>query len=258
MARILHDGEWYEQLSTAALYEEDYERLLFQHGESLFPSYHLVPFKMTVYSESAGAKADFALVHKNYRDWWVVEVELGHHSFESHVRPQVETLSRAKYDEHAAAYLCSKNASLDLTKMRSVVKGEQPKILVVVNVPSPQWSRELKHFNALTSVFEVFRSSFNKHLYRLNGEQPTEFTTVASWCSVELSRFLRISSPGILPVQHDERMDIYFRDGITNWVRTDLQDRVYLSTSNPVSLNSKARYELVSREDSSFALLEYI
>lgn len=74
MAKILHEGEWYEQLSTRALYEEDYERLLQQHAHVLFPNYTLVKFKMTVATETASAKADFALVHKTYKDWWVVEV----------------------------------------------------------------------------------------------------------------------------------------------------------------------------------------
>lgn len=55
MAKILHNGDWFEQLSTEALYEEEYERLLIQHADSLFPAYKLVKFKKTVYSDASAA-----------------------------------------------------------------------------------------------------------------------------------------------------------------------------------------------------------
>lgn len=258
MARILHDGEWYEQLSTEALYEEEYERLLLANGASLFPSYHVVSFKKSVHSDQGTAKADFALVHKRYRDWWVVEAELSHHSFEGHVRPQVRSLSGAAYDEDTAEYLCLKEPALDRARMYSTVKGRQPGVLVIVNAAVPAWGRDLQPYGALVTVLEIFRSRHNKHLYRLNGEQPGESTTLSSACVVELARFLRVLSPGILPIRHGERMTMYFRSGVAEWTRTDLQDRVYLSCAKPVTLSPKGRYEIIEREDGSFALRESV
>jgi hypothetical protein len=257
VAKILHNGDWYEQLATESLYEEEYERLILGNAAELFPNYRLVPFKMLVESEIGDAKADFALIHSKYREWWVVEAEMSHHSFNGHVRPQVEILSRATYSEAVAEYLCKGCDVLDSEKMCSVVKGQQPRVLVVVNAPVPDWAKELKTFGALLTVFEVFRSRHNRHLYRLNGEHPTsEITDVLSDCRVELNRFLRVLSPGILPVHHGEHMEIAFGNGMTIWTRTDLQDRVYLSSPKPVSLNMKAIYELRERDDGRFVLAE--
>ena len=258
MAKILHDGEWYDQISTEALYEEEYERLLHTHSELLFPNYKLVYFKRTVESENGTAKADFALIDRKYRDWWVVEAELRHHPFEGHVRPQVEILSQAVYGEEVARYLVEKDPTLDLGRMFSMVRGQQPRVMVIVNSPAAAWAQELRRYDAIVTVLEVFRSRHNSHLYRLNGEYPLESSTVSSMCRVELARFLRVLSPGILPIRHNERMSIYFKDGITDWCRLDTTDRVYLYTSKPVSLNQKASYELVEHENSKFVLLEQL
>ena len=256
MAKILHQGEWYDQLSTEALYESDYERILLANAEALFPSYTLVPFKMTVESEIDKAKADFALVHRKYKDWWVVEAEMSHHSFENHVRPQIQTLSQAVYDDAVASYLVAQEPTLDLARMRSVIRGQQPRVLVIVNAPIAMWALELRRYNAIVTVLEVFRSRHNSQVYRLNGEQPVDNTILSSKCQVELARFLRVLSPGILPVQHGEQMSVFFKDGITEWSRTDIKDRVYLLNTKPVSLNPKASYQLVERENNKFELLE--
>ncbi|MCC8393500.1 hypothetical protein LJ656_12945 [Paraburkholderia sp. MMS20-SJTR3] len=256
MAKILHNGDWFEQLSTEALYEEEYERILIEHAASLFPAYRLVKFKKTVYSETSAAKADLALVHRRYRDWWVVEAELGHHPFEQHVRPQVQTLSRALYGESEAQYLHAQDGSFDLERLHSMVKGYPPGVLVIVNAPRPDWARELRPYRALVTVLEVFRSEHNRYLYRLNGEQPAESEVQSSECTVELARMLRLHSPGILPVSHGETLKVQFRSGVTEWGRIDIHDRVYLSSAKPISLNKKLRYQLIEIEDGSFLLQE--
>ncbi len=256
MAKILHNGDWYEQLSTEALYEDEYERILVEHAASLFPSYRLLQFKIAVHSETRAAKADFALVHRNYRDWWVVEAELGHHPFEGHVRPQIETLSDAHYGEDVAEYFSLAAPDLDEERIRSMIKGQQPRVLVIVNAPKLDWTRELKRYDALVTVLEVFRSSLNKYLYRLNGDQPPESTCQSSACGVEMARMLKLHSPGILPIQHGQKLMILFRNGITEWSRLDIKDAVYLASAKPVSLDRKARYTLVERENGSFALNE--
>jgi len=256
MPKILHEGDWFEQLSTEALYEEEYERILLSHASSLFPAYDLVPFKKLVYSEDAGAKADLALLHRQYREWWVVEVELRHHPFEQHVRPQVQTLSRARYGEDEARHIHAKAPHLDLARLCSMVKGEQPGVLVVVNASAPNWAAEIRRYGAIVTIFEVFRSRRNRYLYRLNGEQPADCGIQRSVCSVELYRMLRLHSPGILPIANGEKLQVHFREGLTEWSRLDISDAVFLSSSEPVSLNVKCRYELVELEDKSFTLYE--
>src|SRR5687768_12685725 len=138
MGRILVHGVWYDQLADAALYEVEYERIVVDHAPSLFPQFRVVPFKCTVEAEDEDSKQpDLALISHDYRDWWVVEVELAHHDFDGHVLPQVRTLARGIYGDSHAAHLCRKAPDLDRERIESMMKGRQPKVLVVLNAPRP-------------------------------------------------------------------------------------------------------------------------
>jgi hypothetical protein len=53
-------------------------------------------------SEYGSKKPDLALIDRDYRAWWVVEVELAHHSLHHHVLP--ETTSRAVWLAEAAKH----------------------------------------------------------------------------------------------------------------------------------------------------------
>ena len=256
MAKVLHNGDWYEQLSTEALYEDEYERILVEQAGLLFPSYRLLRFKKTVHSDSSAAKADFALVHEKYRNWWVVEAELGHHPYEAHVRPQIETLSNAYYGEDVGDYLASMSPGMDAERIRSMVKGQQPRVLVIVNASRPDWAKDLKRYDALVTVLEVFRSTLNRYLYRLNGDQLPDSESQSSKCTLEMARMLRLDSPGILAIQHGQKLMIHFRSGMAEWSRLDIKNAVYLTSLKPVSLDRKARYTLVETEDGTFALHE--
>src|SRR6266481_6307133 len=102
MARILLGDEWFEEMASTSLYETEFENILFQEAVRIFPEYHPVPFKTIVLSDDGDAKADFALIHRDYRSWWVVEAEMGHHSLDHHVLPQIRCLSRATYADAEA------------------------------------------------------------------------------------------------------------------------------------------------------------
>lgn len=76
MARIYVAGQWYRGLSSSALLEVEFERLVLEHSAELFPEWHVVPFKADVASEESISRPDLALVDPLYRTWWVVEVEM--------------------------------------------------------------------------------------------------------------------------------------------------------------------------------------
>src|SRR5262245_60661270 len=132
MARILAGDVWYEELAESALYEADYERLVIRHAPSVFPGWIAVPFKCKVVGgDNEPAKPDLALISHNYGDWWVVEVELSHHSLTGHVVPQVRRLSTAEYGEEVARALCKASRGLRLKKVGNMLKGRPPRVLVV-------------------------------------------------------------------------------------------------------------------------------
>src|SRR5262245_11308178 len=124
MARILVDGTWYDELAPTALFEADYERIFVRHAGAIFPSWTTVPFKCDVVGDDGEkVKPDLALIGRDYKTWWVVEVELAHHSFADHVLPQVRRLATGDYGEYQANFLCRKRPSLARRRVMAMMKG---------------------------------------------------------------------------------------------------------------------------------------
>lgn len=255
MARILLGDEWFEEMASTSLYETEFENILFQEAARIFPEYHPVPFKCIVLSEDGDAKADFALIHKDYRSWWVVEAEMGHHSLSGHVLPQVKKLSRAAYTETEAQYLCDQAPHLDCARIKETIKGQQPRVLVVVNVPVPAWRDPIRPFSAVLAIFQIFRSRFNRYVYRLNGDFPSENNEIISTCRCwEIHRFLKIDSPAHLDIKRGETIILYHETGALEWERVDIADAVLLHALRDHPLQKNIIYQIVKQGDGTYAI----
>lgn len=230
MARILHNDEWFEEIASQGHYESEFEKVLQQEAARLFGSYFFVPFKTTVYSDidADARQPDFALIHESYRNWWVVEVELGHHPFEGHVLPQVRTLSRASYGHAEAEFLCQRNQMLDRAKVIEMFKGGLPRVLVIVNAPVEGWAEQLRGYGAKVVICQIFRSRLNRYVLRLNGEYPSESDEVVTTCECSplIHRLMEIHAPTMLPSQNGGRILLYDGGQATEWERVADMKRI--------------------------------
>jgi hypothetical protein len=253
MAKVLFSGTWFDEVSPSAMYEADFERIVIREAPLLFPTFNVVPFKTTVYSEEGAARADLALIDKDYREWWVVEIERGDHSLEGHVLPQVRILSRAVYAGEEAEFLSGNAPALEVTRLSDMMKGRQPRVFVLVNAMSWDWVQPLKQYDAIVGWIEIFRSNKNEHLYRINGERPELRSEVVSVCHFDplLPRFLILGSPSALGVGPHERITIYHGDRMTDWQRIDSRDMVWLSPIGPNPLSGQTSYEIVRQANGS-------
>jgi hypothetical protein len=256
MAKILQEDEWYESQTSTSLYETEFERIVKQRTGLLFPGYQAATFRSTVYSDDAAARPDYALVEHGYREWWVVEMELGHHSLESHVLPQVSTLLSARYGEDEAEKLASHNPDLDRKRLQDLLKGQVPRVLVVLNEGRPDWVAPLNAVGAKLSVFELFRSHRNKYLFRFNGFTPTGPGKIVSRCRLDknLPWMLKIDSPAALELQRNQLVRIAFEDSVADWERIDSSDTVWLMPKASIRLSRNIEYELIRLDDSSLKL----
>ena len=244
MARLLINGEWYESLASTAYYEAEYERLIQEQARTLYPGYRLVPFKTTVASEAGTAKADFALISDTYRGWLVVEVELAHHSLGGHVLPQIGVLATARYGDAEAAYLVSQQGDLDPLKVRELMKGAQPRVLVIVNGLPASWPPALARFNTLLNSVEVYRSGRNHHVLRVEGDGPEQLLAVISLCRVDpfIPRLLQIDSPAALDIDAEGHVHLDWNGSETTWSRVQSKDSTWL---NPIQANPLPARELL-------------
>ena len=258
MARILYNEEWFEEIASYGHYEAEFEKVLQHEAVRLFGSYHLVPFKTAVASDVDAdiRRPDFALVHKTYRSWWVVEVELGHHSFDGHVLPQVRTLARARYGDLEADYLCRHETSLRRDKVLEMFKGDQPRVLVIVNSPVAGWAESLQPLGARVVICQMFRNRLNKYVLRLNGEYPAERDEVITSCECEplLPRMLAIHSPANLPLQPNERVLLYHEGTASEWERIDTAGAVFLHALRGHNLTPGRHYEIVRQGNEALVI----
>jgi len=258
MARILVNGEWYNELSVGSLYESEFEKLFLQEAQEIFPDYFAVVFKLTVESPHGNGRPDLAIIEKNYRHWFVIEVEKSNHSFENHILPQVNIFSTAEYNDETAQALKKENENLDIEKLKAMIKGQQPKVLIVVDALKQDWIKSLSRWDAMLSVFQVFRSEKNKHVFRLNGFTPKSLSRIFSECYLDriFKRQLVILSPAILDEPTNGTLTINYNDTISEWKRIDMKNQVVLCplSINPLDISKK--YKLHQKENSSYTLTD--
>ena len=258
MARILIQNEWYDELSPTALYESEFENIVTDQAASIFLDYFVVPFKTKVFTDEDIVFPDLALIDKLYRGWWVVEIEMNHHSLDNHILPQIAKLSRGNYGKEQSEFIYSKMQTLDKAKVVDMMKGKHPQVLVIVNKQMPDWARIFTRFEAKVCVIEVFRSDKNKHIFRVNGEYPSISNDFITDCYLDpiIPRFMVIQSPASLAVLPGERIKIQYENCVTEWERIDGQDKVWLS---PVGLNPlprKKRFTILYQNDGSLLITE--
>lgn len=254
MAKVLLNNKWYEELSPTGVYETAYETMVKAHAQHLWPRFHPVKFKTTVYAGTESAKADFALIERGYTEWWIVEVEMEHHLLNNHVLPQIRTLANAAYGDEEAKKLCDGCHGLNLDRVKTMLKANQPRVLVVVNKPRPDWIKSLAKYEAKLAIFEVFRSANSEYLFRINGEHPIGPSEVISNCAFDsfMSRCLLVESPGGLGVQPQGKISIVYEDHITEWERLDTGGKVWLIAPGPNPLPEGFDFELIRRGDGHF------
>jgi hypothetical protein len=256
MAKVLFENRWYEEVAPTGVYESVYEAMVKAHAIYLWPRFHAVHFKANVYAGMAGVKADFVLVERNYSEWWVVEVEMEHHSLEGHVLPQTRKLGEAAYGDSEAEKLCEMCPALDLAKVKAMFRDHPPRVLVVVNKPRPDWVKPLANVDAMVAVFEIFRSDQDQHLFRVNGDHPVGTAELVSVCRFDelMNRWLLVENPISLRTPGQKKIMIEFNGHTTEWTRYAAAGKVWLYTeSGPNPLPDRFDYELTRRGDGQLA-----
>lgn len=258
MARILLNGDWYYELSPSSLYEVEYERVVLSQAKWIFPEFFVIPFKPQIQSEIDLVKPDLAIIDKNYRLWWVVEIELATHSLLDHIIPQLQKLKLGHYSDSLSTDFCRESPLLDKARIISMLKGKSPGVLLVLNKPMDNWKFELLRLNVTTMVIEVFRSSMNGLLLRINGEYPKIETQSISTCYLDpvLPNLLVLESPGGVDFLPGEEIRISYENYLTYWNRIDIQNKVFLSPKTMNPLEKSKRYELFKKNDNSYLLLK--
>ena len=156
-------------------YESMYQEFVSRMAIDLFPDFHVVDVELKVESlnvSEGSKKCDLVFIRKDYSEWWVVEVEMSHHSYNGHVYPQVKVLSDGLYGgtclERQVNSILSGDSgcALDREKLSVLIESEDPRVLVIVNQEPPEkdeW-RNLEKLNRVKlGVLARYRSEPDMH-----------------------------------------------------------------------------------------------
>jgi len=260
MSRIFVDGEWYEQLAPGSLYEKEYENIIVQHQAELFPNLILIPNKHIIYSEEDGSIPDFYLIEENYREWWIVEVEMGNHSFDGHVYPQMRTFANATIGDTEIKNIQLANPNLKNNLLRSMVLGIPPQVLVIVNTSKPEWVIPLRRINVQLAELEIFRSKRNKHIFKLDGDIPKIKSIFISECYFDqhLPSILCLASPEKMPKLKDKNITITYKNCVADWEVLISEGGIWLNPAKSNPLEMGYTYELLINKDGKFSFRELL
>lgn len=251
MSRILFQENTFYEISHSALYESEYERIVIQNAKLIFPEFTFIKFKPKVNTDFDEVKPDFAIIDKKYRNWWVGEIEMGYHQFNQHILPQVEKLTQAYYGLELVPYFLKENRRLNKQRVTDLLKGKHPSVIVIINTPKPDWQVELKKYNVILIVFEVFRSELDQHIFRIDGDYPTVSIIELSTCYVDpiIPNFVVVDSPGSLEIKNGQTFEIDTETGSSKWRRIDISNKVYIvpTTNNP--LTKGVKYRIIQKND---------
>lgn len=171
--RLYQDGEWFDAVPLGSTYEAEFESLVQQHAASLFPGFMAARFDPLFRTPLGDVKPDMVLVDREYRSWYIVEVELSTHSITRHVKPQVEKIQAARPAAEHADWLVDRDDSWDRARLRRLMTDVPHATLLLANGPTPHWDDALGTLpGIIRGVVEVYRSHLNRTILRVNGSQP--------------------------------------------------------------------------------------
>jgi hypothetical protein len=130
-----------------------------------------------------------------------------------------------------------------------------PRVLVIVDRPRPNWIGPLERNGAELTILEIFRSEFNKHVFRLNGFVPRIVGEVLSTCYVErqMPFLIRVSSPAAIEFTTERNVEIAFDGRIMEFSRLDSKDATWLSAVQRNPLEVGVQYDIVREKDGSYS-----
>ena len=255
--KLVKPGSIFRLLSSMSIYEDDYVASILLAQRELFPGYLCGKFSPKVESEYGTSQPDLVLVDKRYRNWFVVEVELEHHSLRGHVEPQIRRLMNGIYtNAHAVdIHRCFPDASLHA--IGRLVRSAQPEIVVIAPDMRPRWIPILKSLGATLMVFQVYENDHGERVYAVDGEEITRFEDHVIGTATRTAAMrtaLRLS--GVSEDDLSAGIDLLFNDELTRWkvVRAGADVLLLPRDRCPLPEAFTESYQITSVDDGTWRL----
>ncbi len=198
---LIHDetGSKFALVESNSWSEKFFSTILQKFAPAVFPNHYCFEFETDLYYIGNKVRPDLILIEKDYRDWWLVEVELERHSWRSHIESQIEKILNAEIGITHFLKMEKYSSILDLSRLKSLMLNVSHKTLVVVDSEPKSWMNELQATDARLMTVQVFRNSENKHIIKCDTSLPVNGAPVVTYLSPSretlVPNWLEIESP---------------------------------------------------------------
>ena len=259
MTRLIRRNRIYEQV----FYEDEqhYTNIVKVELAKVLPEFSILDFSPFILGDHGSRRRpDLAFVHRNYKMWVVVEIELEKHSLEHHVLPQVQTFVTGRYDSTHAGLLHQKDSTLDLNAMENLLHYVPPKVVVVVNsrtVLRSGWSAIEKEHSAHLTFLESFRSEHDDVIVSISGYLPTPVSDrVFRLKKMNMMNALICTQPENVPAGIQDEIQMVSDQRPYNWKVIRGMDNILFLAPGGFTVRSDRNYEVRSIGDDRFQLRE--
>lgn len=231
--QFLAGNKSFTALGSGVLLESTFEEYLITWKRKIFSDWIVIPFKLRVASPYGTRIPDMALIAPDFESWWIVEVELGHHSLDGHVIPQVEAFREGFYGAEHLAWIVQQIGEEHRTELAQMVRDRDPGVLVVVNQDLPQWTSALALLDVSVSYVEMYRSGEGELAARVGGAIPRRRLRRRARAvrNVALPKTYRVRDASVLTALGHE-FEILVDGHITSWERPSSVSDIILPRGN--------------------------
>lgn len=242
----------YELCDSSGVKEIEFQELVIRLLSRLYPESLVFPFHPNVRFEDAGWTPDLAIVDRQHRFWFIVEVEVSTHHLEKHVLPQVTAFSEGVYGEDSAKQL-SDAVGISREKARTLSLMIPRDVVVVSNRPDEHWVKKLASVGAQMMSIETYRNvTTGQAAHKIDGELiPSQsclgFGRVRAEDSVIVTQVGYFWNEGPFQITGPE--------GIATWECSILNGRAWLmKTKGLIEFHDHAIVQFLLRNDGSIAI----
>jgi hypothetical protein len=152
-----------------AMSEPEFEtHVVIALGEA-YPNHHCVLFGGRFEYEGRFHCPDLALVAADFSHWFVIEVELFHHSFDGHVFPQVSAFRYGTPQQDCQVSL-AKGLGIDLSRAATLIAKVPRSVAVIVNAHHQRWRYALEAHSIQYVVMTVYGSNGSGYGIEMDGD----------------------------------------------------------------------------------------
>lgn len=152
-----------------AMSEPEFEAHVVTALGQAYPNHRCVLFGGRFEYEGRFQIPDLALVASDFSHWFVIEVELFHHSFDGHVFPQVSAF-RYGVPQLDCQVSLAKGLGIDLGRAATLIEKVPRSVAVIVNAHDQRWQYSLEAHSIQYVVMTVYGSNGSGHAIEMDGD----------------------------------------------------------------------------------------